>query len=104
MTDSKSRFGVPTLRTGQAHPHPDPIGGQAYSAVELMPGSRVVMLDQRKLPVVERYEYYTRVDDVAQAIRDMVVRGAPAIGIAAAYGWPPPRWLRAGTPRRSSRR
>ena len=86
MTDSKSRFGVPTLRTGQAHPHPDPIGGQAYSAVELMPGSRVVMLDQRKLPVVERYEYYTRVDDVAQAIRDMVVRGAPAIGIAAAYG------------------
>lgn len=88
MTDSnsRSRFGVPTLRTGHAHPHPDPIGGHAYSAVELMPSSAVVMLDQRKLPMVERYEHYTRVDDVAQAIRDMVVRGAPAIGIAAAYG------------------
>lgn len=87
MTDSsKNRFGVPTLRTGQAHPHPDPIGGSAYSAVELMPGYRVVLLDQRKLPSIERYEYYSRVDEVAQAIRDMIVRGAPAIGITAAYG------------------
>jgi methylthioribose-1-phosphate isomerase len=88
MTDSsnKNRFGVPTLRTGQAHPHPEPIGGAGYSAAELMPGYRVVLLDQRKLPLLERYEYYQRVDDVAQAIRDMVVRGAPAIGIAAAYG------------------
>ncbi|MBX3223129.1 MAG: S-methyl-5-thioribose-1-phosphate isomerase [Labilithrix sp.] len=51
-----------------------------------MPGYRVVLLDQRKLPTVERYEYYGRADEVAQAIRDMVVRGAPAIGIAAAYG------------------
>jgi methylthioribose-1-phosphate isomerase len=87
MTDSSQRsFGVPTLRTGQAHPHPQPIGGGAYSAVELMPGYRVVLLDQRKLPTVERYEYFTRADEVAQAIRDMVVRGAPAIGITAAYG------------------
>lgn len=85
MTDSKSRFGVPTLRTGQAHPHPQPIGGSSYSAVELMPGYRVVLLDQRKLPQVERYEYFARVDEVAQAIRDMVVRGAPAIGITGAY-------------------
>jgi methylthioribose-1-phosphate isomerase len=45
-----------------------------------------VLLDQRKLPSVERYEFYTHVDEVAQAIRDMVVRGAPAIGITAAYG------------------
>jgi methylthioribose-1-phosphate isomerase len=86
MTDSRNRFGVPTLRTGQAHPHPDPIGGSAYSAVELMPGYRVVVLDQRKLPGVERYEYCTRVEEVAQAIRDMLVRGAPAIGVTAAYG------------------
>src|SRR3954451_16591596 len=86
MSDSsKNRFGVPTLRTGQSHPHPEPIGGKS-SAVELMPGYRIVLLDQRKLPQVERYEYYPRVDDVAQAIRDMVVRGAPAIGITAAYG------------------
>lgn len=87
MTESsKNRFGVPTLRTGQAHPHPEPIGGAGNSPVELMPGYRVVMLEQRKLPQTERWEYFTRVEEVAQAIRDMVVRGAPAIGIAAAYG------------------
>lgn len=84
-----NRFGaqsVPTLRTGQAHPHPQPIGGEAYSAVELMPGYRVVLLDQRKLPQFERYEFFARVDEVAEAIRGMLVRGAPAIGITAAYG------------------
>ena len=87
MTDIKNRYGgVPTLRTGQAHPHPEPIGGAQYSAVELMPGYRVIILDQRKLPQVERYEYFTRVDEVADAIRDMLVRGAPAIGVTAAYG------------------
>jgi methylthioribose-1-phosphate isomerase len=85
MTGDSKSFGVPTLRTGQAHPHPEPIGG-ASSPVELMPGYRVVLLDQRKLPQVERYDHYARVDAVAQAIRDMVVRGAPAIGITAAYG------------------
>jgi methylthioribose-1-phosphate isomerase len=77
---------VPTLRTGQAHPHPEPIGGEHYSAVELMPGYRVVVLDQRKLPHVERYEFFTLVEEVADSIRDMLVRGAPAIGVAAAYG------------------
>ena len=44
------------------------------------------LLDQRLLPTVERYRRLTSAADVAQAIRDMVVRGAPAIGIAAAYG------------------
>ncbi len=87
MTDNKNRHGsVPTLRTGQAQPHPEPIGGEHYSAVELMPGYRVVVLDQRKLPMLERYEFLTRVDEVADAICNMLVRGAPAIGITAAYG------------------
>ena len=87
MTDAKKGIGiVPTLRTGQAHPHPQPIGGSAYSAVELMPGYRVVVLDQRKLPTFEKYEYFGRVEEVAEAIRAMLVRGAPAIGICAAYG------------------
>jgi methylthioribose-1-phosphate isomerase len=44
------------------------------------------MLDQRLLPRVERYERLTRVEEVAEGIRAMVVRGAPAIGISAAYG------------------
>jgi methylthioribose-1-phosphate isomerase len=87
MSDIKNRFApVPTLRTGQAHPHPEPIGGGQYSAVELMPGYRVVVLDQRKLPIVERYEFLVRVEEVAEAIRNMLVRGAPAIGVCAAYG------------------
>ncbi len=48
---------------------------------------RVVLLDQRRLPD-EMVELECRsVDEVADAIRDMVVRGAPAIGIAAAYGY-----------------
>jgi len=44
------------------------------------------MIDQRALPRIETWVELRTADDVAQAIRDMVVRGAPAIGIAAAYG------------------
>ena len=44
------------------------------------------LLDQRLLPGEVCYRRLTAAADVAQAIRDMVVRGAPAIGIAAAYG------------------
>jgi methylthioribose-1-phosphate isomerase len=47
---------------------------------------RVVMLDQRVLPTREVYRVYTSHRDVARAIKDMVVRGAPAIGVAAAMG------------------
>jgi methylthioribose-1-phosphate isomerase len=44
------------------------------------------LLDQRLLPSETRYQRSTTVAEVAGAIRGMVVRGAPAIGIAAAYG------------------
>jgi methylthioribose-1-phosphate isomerase len=44
------------------------------------------LLDQRRLPGETCYQRLTTAAEVAQAIRDMVVRGAPAIGIAAAYG------------------
>jgi methylthioribose-1-phosphate isomerase len=46
----------------------------------------VVMIDQRKLPGEELYPVFKTYQEVAQAIRDMVVRGAPAIGVAAAMG------------------
>src|SRR5678815_4911245 len=46
----------------------------------------VRMIDQRKLPTVEEYPLFRTYEEVAQAIRDMVVRGAPAIGVAAAMG------------------
>jgi methylthioribose-1-phosphate isomerase len=44
------------------------------------------LLDQRQLPRLETYIECRDADDVAAAIRDLVVRGAPAIGIAAAWG------------------
>lgn len=47
---------------------------------------RLRLLDQRRLPDTVMYLDFDRCDEVAQAITDMVVRGAPAIGIAAAYG------------------
>ncbi|HEY4346983.1 MAG TPA: S-methyl-5-thioribose-1-phosphate isomerase [Gaiellaceae bacterium] len=47
---------------------------------------RVIFLDQRKLPLEEIDVECRTASEVADAIRTMVVRGAPAIGIAAAYG------------------
>lgn len=44
------------------------------------------LLDQRVLPFEEVWHRYTTAAGVAEAIRTMVVRGAPAIGISAAYG------------------
>ena len=44
------------------------------------------MLDQRKLPAEEIWNVMRSYEDVAEGIRDMVIRGAPAIGIAAAFG------------------
>ena len=46
----------------------------------------VRMIDQRALPRVESWVELHTAEEVAQAIRNMIVRGAPAIGIAAAYG------------------
>ena len=49
-------------------------------------GDRLELLDQRLLPEKTEYVACRSAEDVAQAIRDMVVRGAPAIGCAAAFG------------------
>ena len=46
----------------------------------------VRMIDQRKLPTIEEYPLFRTHQEVAEAIRVMVVRGAPAIGVAAAMG------------------
>jgi len=54
-------------------------------AVELRDGA-VYLLDQRVLPSVLRYEICKTAREVAGAISAMVVRGAPAIGVTAAYG------------------
>jgi len=46
----------------------------------------VVMLDQRLLPAVEKFIVHRSHLEVAKSIKDMVIRGAPAIGVAAAMG------------------
>ena len=46
----------------------------------------IVMVDQRKLPSQEIYVRCRSSQEVARAIRTMVIRGAPAIGVAAAMG------------------
>src|SRR5206468_3280435 len=46
----------------------------------------VVMIDQRKLPAEEVYVRCKTAAEVARAIKTMVIRGAPAIGVAAAMG------------------
>jgi methylthioribose-1-phosphate isomerase len=57
----------------------------AFRSIEWKDGV-VRMLDQRKLPHQTVYNDYTTYQEVADAIRSMVIRGAPAIGAAAAYG------------------
>jgi methylthioribose-1-phosphate isomerase len=49
-------------------------------------GDVIVMVDQRKLPGQEIYVRSRTAQEVARAIRTMVIRGAPAIGVAAAMG------------------
>lgn len=56
-----------------------------FKTIEWKKGE-LILIDQRKLPMEETYLYCRDVDDVATAIRDMAVRGAPAIGVAAAFG------------------
>src|SRR5215213_6610450 len=46
----------------------------------------VLMLDQRLLPTEEKYLTLRSYEEVAEAIKKMVVRGAPAIGVSAAMG------------------
>src|SRR5690625_1052781 len=49
-------------------------------------GGALELLDQRRLPFETTYVSCSSSDEVADAIRELVVRGAPAIGIAAAWG------------------
>jgi methylthioribose-1-phosphate isomerase len=63
----------------------DPVAYDRIRAVEWT-ADGLRLLDQRRLPEQEEYVHLTAASEVAQAIHDMVVRGAPAIGIAGAYG------------------
>ncbi|MGA7234332.1 MAG: S-methyl-5-thioribose-1-phosphate isomerase [Bryobacteraceae bacterium] len=49
-------------------------------------GGAAVMIDQTRLPLEEKFVTCRTYQEVAAAIRDMIIRGAPAIGVAAAMG------------------
>ena len=49
-------------------------------------GDEVVMIDQRILPLDEEYIHHTTWQEVGDSIKTMVIRGAPAIGVATAMG------------------
>lgn len=63
----------------------DDISNDAIAVIRWIDGC-LCLLDQRRLPASEEYLTLESVGDVVDAIQQMVVRGAPAIGITAAYG------------------
>ena len=74
---SRSRFGDNVQMTTPFETH------DSIRAVQWQ-GDRLRLLDQRRLPNEEVWIDCTDAAQVMRAIRDLVVRGAPAIGIAAA--------------------
>lgn len=83
------------------------LAAERVKAIEWRDGT-LRLLDQRLLPQEEVWLEHESAAEVAKAIRDMVVRGAPAIGISAAYGivLGAPRWRRTSAcwPTRDPRR
>jgi methylthioribose-1-phosphate isomerase len=74
---------------------------QAHVVALRFDGDALVVLDQTQLPWRERYLRLTSAEEVADAIRRLAVRGAPLIGVAAAYGMaldPRPELLKAARP------
>ena len=61
------------------------INGQPYRTI-FPDGDAVLVIDQTRLPFAFELQRLETLDDAARAIRTMVVRGAPLIGVTAAYG------------------
>ena len=61
--------------------------GLAPDRIVRLEDGRVVLLDQRRLPDEEVELECRSATEVAEAIQTLAIRGAPAIGIAAAYGY-----------------
>ena len=57
----------------------------AFEAIVWKDG-KIILLDQTKIPISETYNSYDEVADFIGAIQNLVVRGAPALGVAGAYG------------------
>lgn len=66
---------------------------RAYQSIEWLEDQKALrLLDQTKIPGEIVYVTLSSVEDIATAIIDMVVRGAPAIGVSAAYGLVAAAW------------
>ena len=57
----------------------------AFEAIVWQDG-KIILLDQTKIPISETYNSYDEVAELIVAIQNLVVRGAPALGVAGAYG------------------
>lgn len=80
-------MGEQRMPTGEEQLHlPPPLGELPRPRPILLREDALVILDQTALPLAERYLELHTPQEVHQAIRELKVRGAPAIGIAAAYG------------------
>ena len=88
MCESLRAFTLwPDIRTTLALFNPMLVGGKPYRSIWWHEERHVLqIIDQRDLPHEFRIEDLHSTDDVFTAIRDMHVRGAPLIGVAAAYG------------------
>jgi methylthioribose-1-phosphate isomerase len=73
------------LETAQVATLPQSLGGETVRSVQWHDGT-VRLIDQRLLPTEFQLINLSTVPEVAHAIRDMAVRGAPAIGATAAFG------------------
>lgn len=62
----------------------NPLTSQIYPVI--WEQDKVLLIDQTRLPNEYSIVEITRSSDMARAIKTMIVRGAPAIGVAAAYG------------------
>lgn len=76
---------MPGLASQTKNPQPDSFTSSKFTVVDWQ-DETVFVLDQRRLPTNEIYLKLTSVSEVAEAIKNMTVRGAPAIGVAAALG------------------
>ena len=66
---------------------PDPpAADEPFSPLRWREDGVLELLDQTRLPAEETWLECRRPEDVAEAIRRLSIRGAPAIGVAAAYG------------------
>ena len=63
------------------------VNGKKYTSIWIEEDNRVFIIDQRWLPHEFKIVELTTINDFAVSIKDMWVRGAPLIGVTAAFGF-----------------